>query len=400
MWLTLAGRGWGKTRTGAQWIHQRVQQGARSIALAGRTAADVRDTMVEGGILACAPPWNRPRYEPSKRRLTWPNGAIATTYSADEPDQMRGPNTDTVWADELAAWQFPDSWDQLAFVLRSLASGLRPQAIVTTTPRPTPIIRSLVSDATTAVTRGSTFDNAGNLAPSFLARMRRKYEGTRLGRQELYAAVLDDAAGALWKRDVLDALRVRKVPELRTIVVAVDPATTSGEDSDETGIVVAALGDDGHGYVLADYSGKYSPNEWAQRVVWAYEQHRANRVICETNQGGDLVESNLRTAKRELPIRRIHAKHSKRVRAEPVAALYEQGRVHHVGALATLEDQLTTWEPDVVEGGKHTKSDSPDRLDAMVYALTDLMVDRNPDAGKAQGAIVVGPSFEDRCVGD
>ena len=400
MWLTLAGRGWGKTRTGAEWICDRVERGARCIALAGRTADDVRDTMVERGILAIAPPWNRPKYEPSKRRLTWKNGAVATTYSADEPDQMRGPNTDTVWADELAAWQYPDSWAQLAFVLRSLASGLRPQAIVTTTPRATPMIRTLVKDPTTFVTRGSTFENAANVAPSWLARIRRKYEGTRLGRQELYAQVLDDAAGALWQREWLDALRVKRRPELRTIVIAVDPATTSGEDSDETGIIVAGLGEDTHGYVLADHSGRYSPNEWGQLVVSLYEKYRANRIVCETNQGGDLVEANLRNVRRDLPIYTVHAKHAKRVRAEPVAALYEQGRVHHVGSLATLEDQYVTWEPDVVEGGKHVKTDSPDRLDAAVYAITDLMIDRNPDAGTAHGGFVLGTSFEDRPVGD
>lgn len=386
----MAGRGFGKTRTGAEWVIERERLGARSLAVAGRTAADVRDVMVEGesGILRCAPPWNVPLYEPSKRRLTWKSGAVATTYSADEPDTLRGPNTDTIWGDELAAWQYSDAWTQLTLVLRSIASGLRPQAIITTTPRPTALVRKVFDDPTTVVTRGSTYDNAQNLAPSFLEKLRRLYEGTRLGRQELYAEILLDASGALWRRDQIDADRVEGVRGrgITRIVIAIDPAVTSGEDSDETGIVVAGLGADKHGYVLADYSGKYTPNQWAKLVAWLYQEYEANEVIAETNNGGDLVEANLRAAKHDLPFKKIHAKHGKRTRAEPVATLYEQRRVHHVGALRSpgddeagrLETQLCTWEPESVEGGKHSKQASPDRLDALVYALTDLMVDTGP----------------------
>lgn len=382
VWVVCAGRGFGKTRIGAEWICQRVAEGAQRLTIVGRTAADVRDVMVEGesGILRCSPPWNRPDYKPSTRRLTWPNGAQATTYSADEPDQMRGPQGDTAWADELAAWQFPDAWDQLALGLRSLQSKLRPQAVVTTTPRPTPLVRQLIADPTSIVTRGSTYDNAANLASSFLDRIKRRYEGTRLGRQELYAQILDDSPGALFQRETFERCRVRNAPELRSIVIAVDPAVSTGEDADETGIVVAGLGEDGHGYVLADHSGRYSPNEWAQLVVRLYDKWEADRVIAEVNQGGDLVESNLRTAKRELPITKVHASKGKRTRAEPVATLYEQSRVHHVGTFASLEDQCCTWEPDVLEGGKHHKTDSPDRLDALVYAITHMMVDKNPNA--------------------
>lgn len=364
----------------------RISEGkAQRIALVAATAADVRDTVVEGqsGILACSPPWYEPKYEPSKRRLTWPRlrtkgGSLgpevrATTFSADEPDRLRGPQHDTALADELAAWFYDEAWAQLMFGLRL---GDDPRVCVATTPRPTPIIRELLRDSSTVVTRGSTYDNRANLAPAFLTSIVKKYEGTRLGRQELHAEILDDAPGALWKRDQLDALRVASVPEFRTIVVAVDPAVTSGEDSDETGILVAGLGEDSHGYVLEDLSGKYTPDEWATKVVSAVDRWNADRVVVETNQGGDLAVNNVRTKRRALPVRKIHASRGKRLRAEPVAALYEQGRVHHKGGFAQLEDELCQWEPGV-------SPDSPNRLDAMVYALTELMVDHDPKPSKS-----------------
>jgi predicted phage terminase large subunit-like protein len=365
VWLLLAGRGFGKTRTGAEHIRERVMSGAaKRIALVARSAADVRDVIVEGesGILAVSPPSERPTWEPSRRRLTWPNGAIATTYSADEPDQLRGPQHDYAWADELAAWRYPDAWDQLLFGLRL---GADPRAIVTTTPRPTPIIRALVSAATTHVTRGRTRDNAANLAPGFLDAIVARFEGTRLGRQELDGEILDDNPGALWKRSGIDDARVSKAPDLRRIVVGVDPAVTSNAKSDETGIVVAGLGYDGRFYVLGDYSGRYSPDQWASRVVKAYRDHKADRVIAESNQGGDLVAQNIRTVDRNLPVATVHAKRGKALRAEPVSSLYEQGRVSHVGSLAALEDQMTAWDPA-------GDGESPDRVDALVYALTEL----------------------------
>ena len=338
--------------------------GARRVALVARTAADVRDVIVEGesGILAISPPSERPTWEPSRRRLTWPNGAIATTYSADVPDQLRGPQHDLAWSDELAAWQYPDAWTQLLLGLRL---GRDPRVVVTTTPRPTPIIRQLIASTTTHVTRGRTMDNAANLAPQFLDAVVRQYEGTRLGRQELDGEVLDDNPGALWKRDGIDAARVSQAPDLRRIVVGVDPAVTANAASDETGIIVAGLGFDGRYYVLGDYSGRYSPDQWASRVVKAYRDHKADRVIAERNQGGDLVEQNLRTVDRTLPVTTVHAKRGKALRAEPVSSLYEQGRVSHVGALAALEDQMTAWDPA-------GDAESPDRVDALVYALAEL----------------------------
>jgi len=372
IWLILAGRGFGKTRTGAEWVRQQVENGtARRIALVGATAADVRDTMVEGesGLLRAFPDGYRPRYEPSKRRVTFWNGATATTYSADEPDRLRGPNHDLAWADEVAAWRYEEAWDQLMFGLRI---GDHPRVVATTTPRPTRLIRDLVDRADCAVTRGSTWDNEANLAPAFLDEMRRRYEGTRLGRQELDAELLMDADGALWNRDDLDSYRVTKTPTLRRIVVAIDPAVSNNIDSDETGIVVAGIDDTGHGYVLEDRSMKGSPNEWAAAAVTGYNVHKADRIVAEANQGGDMITHTLRTVDASVPVKLVHASRGKRTRAEPIAAMYEQGRVHHVGSFPQLEDQLCIWTPD---------SASPDRLDALVWALTELMVNaRQPEA--------------------
>jgi len=367
-WLILAGRAWGKTRTGAEWVHEEVwQRGRRRLALVARTAADARDVMVEGnsGLMACAHPSRRPVYEPSKRRVTWPNGAVATTFSAEEPDALRGPQYDAAWCDELAAWQYADeTWDMLQFGLRL---GTQPRTVITTTPRPTPLVRRLVDASTTALTRGSTFDNSANLAPDFIRNIRERYQGTRLGRQELYAEILTDNPGALFKRDRIDALRVRTHPELVRVVVAVDPAVTANAKSAETGIVAAGLGSDGHGYVLGDYSLSESPAKWGSAVVTAYRQHKADRVIAEVNQGGDLVEATVRTVDPNVSYKAVRATRGKLTRAEPVAALYEQGRVHHVGAFAALEDQQVDWDPT-------SGADSPDRVDALVWALTELML--------------------------
>ena len=366
-WVILAGRGWGKSRTGAEWVRAQVKAArAGRIALVARTAADVRDVIVEGesGILAISPKGERPTWEPSRRRLTWPSGAQATTYSADEPDQLRGPQHDLCWADELAAWRYPDAWDQVRFGLRL---GDHPRVVVTTTPRPTQIIRDLIAASDTVVTRGRTRDNAANLAPGVVTELERRYAGSRLGRQELDGEVLDDSAGALFRWAWIDATRVTKAPDLRRVVVAVDPATTSGDESDETGIVVAGIGYDGRGYVLADESGRYRPEEWARKVASAYATHKADAVIAEGNQGGEMIGAVLRACGAStLPVRTVHAKRGKATRAEPVAVLYEQGRVSHVGAFARLEDQLTTWDPA-------STRESPDRLDALVYAVTELM---------------------------
>jgi predicted phage terminase large subunit-like protein len=371
VWLLMAGRGFGKTRTGAEWVRAQVEEGrARRIALVAPTAADVRDVMIEGesGLLAIAPDHCRPEYEPSKRRLTWPNGAVATCFSAEEPDRLRGPQHDAAWCDELASWRHAETWDMLMLGLRL---GADPRCVVTTTPKPIRLLRQLLGDSGVVVTRGSTWENRDNLAPAFLAEIVRRYEGTRLGRQELEAELLDDVPGALWTRAAIDRAKVSIAPALRRVVVAVDPALSAGEDSDETGIVVAALGQDGQGYVLDDLSGRFPPHGWARRAVAAYHAHKADRVVAEVNNGGDLVEATIRMIDAGASFRAVHASRGKAVRAEPVAALYEQGRVHHVGSFPALEDQMCAFAPSF---DRHAVGYSPDRLDALVWALSDLMV--------------------------
>lgn len=365
-WLILAGRGWGKTRTGAEWVREQVEAGARRIALVGPTAADTRDVMVEGesGLLAISHASNRPEYEPSKRRLTWPNGAVATLYSSEEPERLRGPQHDAAWCDELGAWRNREStWDQLMFGLRL---G-QPRVVITTTPKPIKLIKDLMARPDFVVTRGSTSENSSNLARQFLDTVVGRYAGTRLGRQELEAEILEDIEGALWTRARIEDLRVvqAEVPPFRRIVVAIDPAVTANEKSDETGIIVAALGIDGHGYVLGDHSGKYLPAEWAREAVKQYHRRGADRIIGEVNQGGAMVEATVRAVDENVPFKGVHASRGKIVRAEPISALYEQGRVHHVGAFPELEDQLCTFAPG--------STSSPDRLDALVWALTELM---------------------------
>lgn len=366
VFLLLAGRGFGKTRSGAELVREWVERGqCRRLALVAPTAADARDVIVEGesGILAISPPWFMPVYEPSKRRLTWPNGAMATLYSADEPRRLRGPQHDGAWADELAAWQYPETWDMLMFGLRL---GDDPRCVVTTTPRPIPIIKELLTDEKCVVTRGSTYENEANLAPQFFRDIIRKYEGSRLGRQELLAEILDDAPGALWKRDQIDSTRVTEHPPLRRIVVAIDPAASTGEGAAETGIIVAGLGQDGHGYVIDDVTLRGSPDTWGSAAVAAYHKHHADRIVGEVNNGGDMVEHVIRTVDKRAAFKSVRASRGKLVRAEPVAALYEQARVHHVGFFGALEDQLCSWEPDIDQ--------SPDRLDALVWAITELML--------------------------
>jgi len=373
-WLILAGRGFGKSRTGGEWVNLRANSGARRIALVGETAADVRDVMVEGpsGVIAVAPPWNRPRYEPSKRRLTWPNGCVAITYSAETPDQLRGPEHDSAWCDELAKWKYPDSWDQLLFGMRR--PDMLPRVLVTTTPRPTPIIKALVKDPLTHVTRGSTYENRGNLSPAFMQKIREKYEGTRLGRQELDAEILDDAPGALWKRkEMIEDLRVSKFPTLHRIVVAIDPSVSAESAAAETGIVTVGLGSDGHAYVLEDATVEQpTPQQWGSAAVASYHKHEADCVVGEVNNGGDLVESNVSTIDSRVAFRQVRATRGKHVRAEPIASLYEQKKVHHVGSFPKMEDQMCQWEPGV-------STWSPNRVDALVWGLTELMLGPEPD---------------------
>jgi predicted phage terminase large subunit-like protein len=372
-WLLMAGRGFGKNFTGAGWVNEAVEtQQAGRIALVAPTAADARDVMVEGesGILNLAPPWNVPEYEPSKRRLTWKNGAIATLFSAEESDRLRGPQFDLAWADELAAWLDPQStWDMLQFGLRL---GRHPRWLVTTTPRPIKLLKALLARAgqDVVVTRGNTFENEANLAPTFIQALRDRYEGTRLGRQEINAELLSDNPGALWQLDWLDRDRVTKAPELRRIVVAIDPAVSNNEGSDETGILVGGVGGDKHGYILEDLSGKYPPHEWARVAIEAFRRHKADRIIAEVNNGGQMVESTIRTVDSTVPFRAVHASRGKVTRAEPISALYEQRKVHHVGSFATLEDQMCSFTSDYDRG----RDGSPDRVDALVWALSELMV--------------------------
>ncbi|MEI7443332.1 MAG: terminase family protein [Burkholderiales bacterium] len=364
-WLILAGRGWGKSRTGAEWVRAMATRGrARRIALVARTAADVRDVLIEGesGLLAIHRADERPVWEPSRRRLTWPNGAIATTYSADEPDQLRGPQHDSAWVDEICAWRYPDAWDQLQLGLRL---GDDPRVVATTTPRPTALVRSLVAAPSTVVTRGRTADNARNLAPGVVEALSARYAGTRLGRQELDGEVLDDTPGALWARAMIESASARVAPELRRVVVALDPSVAADGGGDECGIVVAGIDYEGRAWVLRDGSGNLSPADWSRRAVALAEEHAADCIVAEANQGGALVEQTLRAAGARTRVRLVHAARGKRARAEPVAALYEQGRVRHLPGLQRLEDEMCTWSSAAGDP-------SPNRLDALVWACFDL----------------------------
>ena len=374
-WMILAGRGFGKTRTGAEWVRAQVDTGqAHRIALAARTLPEAQSIMIEGesGIIEVSPPWNKPIYEPSKRKLTWPTGAHALVFSSHEPDQLRGPQFDAAWCDELAAWEHPaETWDNLSFALRL---GRRPRAVVTTTPKPIELIRSLPNSPGVHVTRGTTFDNKDNLAPAFFNGIIDRYDGTRIGQQEIYAEVIDEDEDALWKREWIEKARLGSHPPISRIVVSIDPAMTARPTSSETGIVV--VGADmrrDQAYVLADESGRLTPNNMALRVAHLYDKFNATQIVVEANAGGEMVASTIKNAiERTLPIKTIQARHGKYIRAEPVAALYEQGRVHHVGRFPDLEDQMCTWTPDV--GSSH----SPDRADALVHAVTDLILNRNP----------------------
>jgi len=366
-WLILAGRGFGKTRTGAETVREWAASGYyRRIGLIAPTAADVRDVMVEGesGILACCPNNNRPLYEPSKRRLTWPNGALATTYSADEPERLRGPQHEALWGDEVCSWERPEAWDMAMFGLRL---GPKPRSVVTTTPKPTRLLRELLKSPTTVITRGSTYDNRANLSPVFFEKVVKKYEGTRLGRQELMAEVLDQAEGALWNRDMLESTRVTTHPEFKRVVVGLDPAATKSATSDEVGVIVGALGFDDHGYILVDDTQKLSPEATCRKAVNLLDGFGADRIVAEVNNGGDWIETALRNVRRNVSYKKLHASRGKHARAEPVAALWEQKRCHLVGSFPDLEDELCSWEP----AGNLA---SPNRLDAMVWVITELML--------------------------
>jgi len=376
-WLVLGGRGAGKTRAGAEWVRALAlgkapftDEPVERIALVGETMHDVRSVMVEGvsGLLAIHPDDERPVFEPSRNRITWPNGAVAQLFSAEDPDSLRGPQFGAAWADEIAKWRHGEAtWDMLQLGLRL---GARPRAVATTTPRPVPLLKRLLADPTVATTRARTADNAAHLAPAFVARMARRYAGTPLGRQELDGEMVDDVAGALWRRAWIEDGRVAAAADLQRIVVAVDPPVTATATSDACGIVVAGRGVDGRAYVLADRSlAGRAPDVWARAVIAACRDFEADSVVAEVNQGGDLVPGVLRQVDAAVAIRTVRATRGKWVRAEPVAALYAEGRVAHVGRFAELEDELCTF------GAAGAGRGSPDRMDALVWALTDLMLD-------------------------
>ena len=339
------------------------------IALVGETVADVRKTMIEGeaGILAISRPEFMPTYSPSNREVRWPTGAIAITYTGKEPDQLRGPAHHYAWADEPMKWQYlQDAWDMMMFGLRL---GSHPQVVATTTPRPLKMLKDLLKDSTTFPTRGTTYDNLENLAPAFAKKIISKYEGTRLGRQELSAEILEDVPGALWSRDVIEKNRVKNYPALVRIVVAIDPAVTSGEDADDTGIVVAGKGIDGHGYVLEDGTCHETPQGWGKQAVALYKKWKADRIIGEVNNGGEMIEAVIRSVDASVPYKAVHASRGKVARAEPISALDEQGRVHHVGHFSELEDQMAEFTHDF---SREKAGYSPDRMEARVWALTEL----------------------------
>ena len=375
-WLVLAGRGFGKTRLAAEWLAwQAIRNPKVRCAVIAPTFADGRDTCIEGdsgllsilrryGVLREPNGWNR-----SIGEIKLTNGSRIKIFSADEPDRLRGAQHHYAWCDELAAFKYPDVWDQLQFGLRL---GQHPQTVVTTTPRPKPLVRNLVAreDGTVIVTRGSTFDNAKNLAPAALAELQARYANTRLGKQELYGEILDDNPNALFHQTNIDQYRIDQTPaNMQRVVVAIDPAVTANETSDETGIIVAGKSNDGQAYILADYTTKSSPMQWAQRAVDAYRTHNADAIVVEVNNGGDMIPTLIAQIDPSVYVKQVRATRGKQLRAEPVAAWYEQGRVHHTNTFDELETQMTSWTPDDPK--------SPDRLDALVWALTDLLEGSN-----------------------
>ncbi len=395
VWVILGGRGAGKTRAGAEWVRAMVEGPgprdpgrARRVCLLGETIEQARAVMVEGesGLLACSPPDRRPTLIASRNRLVWPNGAEATIASAANPESLRGPQFDAAWSDELAKWRkCREAWDMLQFCLRL---GDDPRQVVTTTPRDNPVLREILADPGTVTTRAGTAANARHLAPGFVAALEARYGGTALGRQELDGALLEAPEGALWTPRLIDAARVAAAPELDRVVVAIDPPVTSKDTSDACGLVVAGIRhvrsegepDVPHVYVLADRSrARQTPRDWAGRAAEAFHAFGADRVVAEVNQGGDLVEQVLRQVAPEISFRAVRATRGKRLRAEPVAALYEQGRIHHVGAFPELEAEMCRFTQKNAGGIK-----SPDRLDALVWALTDLVLDREPGRPRAR----------------
>jgi phage terminase large subunit-like protein len=379
-WLLLGGRGSGKTRSGAEWVrakalgHEDVAGApARRLALIGLTIGQVRSVMVEGvsGLLAVHAPHERPHYDVARNEITWANGAVAQMFAADDPDSLRGPQFDAAWCDEFAKWRRPAyAWDMLQFGLRL---GTTPQAVVTTTPRGLQVVKQLVADWTTVTTRSRTLDNAANLAPGFLKQVMRRYGNTAFGRQELDGEIVDQLDSGLWRHERIAAQRITAPPDLTRIVVAVDPPVSSSANSDACGIIVAGLGADRRGYVLADRTIRgREPIVWARAAVAAYRDYAADRIVAETNQGGDLVAGVIRQVDENVPIRGVKATRGKWIRADPVSTPYAEGRVLHVGEFVELESEMCSFAADGLAQGK-----GPDRLDALVWAITDLMLTRH-----------------------
>ncbi|MDO9412288.1 MAG: terminase family protein [Pseudolabrys sp.] len=375
-WLMLGGRGAGKTRAGAEWVHSQAmgakpyaEQRSLHIALVGETAHDAREVMIEGpsGILSQAPRFERPTWTSTRRRLEWPNGAVATAFSADDPEQLRGPQFDAAWCDELAKWRTPDeTFDNLQFGLRL---GPHPRQLITTTPKPITLIKRLVADPRTAVTRASTHSNAANLSPAFIEAVIGRYAGTRLGRQEIDGEIIEDRPDALWTRAVIEACRVDAAPSLARIVIGVDPPGSARPGSDACGIVAAGITEEGAVYVLEDASAQgLQPDVWASRAVALYRRLEADAIVAEVNMGGDMVSAVLKQVDASVPVKSVHARRGKWLRAEPVAAMYAQGKVKHVGQpMPLLEDEMCDFGSGGLSGGR-----SPDRLDALVWAVTEL----------------------------
>ena len=370
-WVILAGRGAGKTRAGAEAVREWVRTFA-IVNLIGATHDDVRDIMVlgESGLMAICPASQRPSYARASQRLTWPNGAVSQLFSAEEPDRLRGKQHMKLWLDELAAWRHPDAFDQAMLGLRL---GEKPQAVITTTPRPIKLIKQLVADENAIVTRGSTFDNQNHLAEAFLKRIAARYEGRVIGRQELFAEIVEEAPGALWTRALIERQRLPPdaSQDYAQIVVGVDPPAKSGAKADECGIVVVGKTTAGRIHVIADLTSQgETPGQWASRVVAGFRRYKANRVVAEVNNGGEMVVEVLRQSDANLPVRKVTATRGKFLRAEPVAAAYERGIVHHLGEFPQLEDQLCTLTPDFEA---RVAGFSPDRADALVWAIADLI---------------------------
>jgi phage terminase large subunit-like protein len=378
-WLLIGGRGAGKTRAGAEWVKSLTagdRPSARRIALIGETEHDVREVMIEGvsGLLAVHESHNRPKWIPSRRRVEWGNGAVAYAFSAEDPESLRGPQFDAAWCDELAKWRHADAtFDMLQFGLRL---GERPRQVITTTPRPTPLIKRLIKDdgRSTAISRAGTQANAYHLAPAFVGTVLARYAGTRLGRQEIEGEVIDDRPDALWSRALIESCRIAEAPPLARIVVAVDPPASDGKGADACGLVAAGRAEDAKIYVIADETiAGLSPAGWAAKAVALWRRLSADALVVEVNQGGDMVRTVIAEADPSVPVQAVRARRGKWLRAEPVAALYEQGRVKHVGAFPALEDELCDFGLDGLSSGR-----SPDRLDALVWAVATLSFAAGP----------------------